>query len=235
VTKSNRPVATTSTSSAGGRGQNRTIWIVGAALVVAIASTKDNNAGKGGQAKGSAGTVVANGPNQYGTVEVTGSTLPEEPTSGADSALGLTAPSLSGANFAGDPVAITNDGKPKVVMFVAHWCPHCQAEVPRIQAWLDSNGVPADVALYSVPTATTSARTNYPPSDWLVKQNWTVPVLVDDKDGQASKAFGLTGFPYFVVVGADGKVVQRASGEITMASFEKLLEAARTGQPQTIS
>jgi hypothetical protein len=44
---------------------------------------------------------------------------------------------------------------------------------------------------------------------------------------------GVGGFPYFVVVGADGNVVMRASGEITMDQWQQILDAARTGQAPT--
>jgi thiol-disulfide isomerase/thioredoxin len=147
----------------------------------------------------------------------------------------MAAPTLKGEDFAGRAQSITNDGKPRVMMFVAHWCPHCRAEVPRIQSWLDTNGTPSDVELWTVPTSTSSTRPNYPPSDWLVGAKWTVPVLVDDQDFKAAQAYGLTSFPYFVAVGADGNVVQRASGEISMDGFAKLIDAARTGRAQPVS
>jgi len=221
-------------------GPNRTIWIVGAvvlvigiALVAAIVVSSSNKAGSGGTPAGSAGTVVANGSNETATVSITGTALPAFDGSVAvDPALGQAAPTLTGVNFAGQSVTIANDGKPKVIMFLAHWCPHCQAEVPRIQNWLDANGMPSGVDLCAVPTATTSARPNYPPSDWLVGKNWTVPVLVDSEQSEAANAYGLTSFPYFVAIDASGKVVARTSGELSMDAFAKLIDAARTGKTQ---
>jgi hypothetical protein len=38
-------------------------------------------------------------------------------------------------------------------------------------------------------------------------------VLADSADGTAAIAYGLGGFPTFVIVGADGKVKLRYSGE----------------------
>jgi cytochrome c biogenesis protein CcmG/thiol:disulfide interchange protein DsbE len=218
-------------------GSNRSMWIVGAvvlvvgiALVAAIAVSSSKKSSSGTQPTGSAGPVVADGSTETAPVTVTGSALPQrDPSATTDPAVGQVAPTLTGVDFAGHPITIANDGKPKVIMFLAHWCPHCQAEVPRIQTWLDQNGMPADVSLYSVPTSTTSSRPNYPPSDWLVGKNWTVPVLVDSDQTDAANAYGLTSFPYFVVVGADGKVVERTSGELTMPQFEALLASARSG------
>lgn len=220
-----------------GAGSNRTLWIAGAvvlvvgiALVVAIvvgggSSSKDDVVSASEQNKGAPGTVIASGEVELGTVTVTGDPIPQ----GDNSEVGQVAPDLAGEDFAGQPVSITNDGKPKVVMFVAHWCPHCQREVPNVQAWLDANGMPSEVSLYSVATATDATRDNYPPSKWLVGKNWTVPVLVDDAAGTAAQAWGLGGYPYFVAVAADGTVVQRASGELTQAQFYDLIDAARSG------
>jgi len=167
-------------------------------------------------------------------VTVSGAALPEFNLSASppDAAVGQTAPTLTGVNFAGEPITIGNDGKPKVIMFLAHWCPHCQAEVPRIQNWLDEHGLPSDVSLYAMPTSTNASRPNYPPSALLVGKNWTVPVLVDSEQSDAATAYGLTSFPYFVVIGADGKVVERTSGELSMTDFAKLIDSARTGHPQ---
>ena len=39
-------------------------------------------------------------------------------------------------DFEGDAVAITNDGRPKIILLFAHWCPHCQNEVPVVTEWL---------------------------------------------------------------------------------------------------
>ena len=206
------------------------VLVIGVALVIAIAVSSSNKPGGGGEAKGTAGTVVANGSTETAAVTVTGSALPAYDASiKPDPAVGQTAPTLTGVNFAGQPVTIGNDGKPKVIMFLAHWCPHCQAEVPRIQDWLNTNGFPADVELYAVATGTTSTRPNYPPSDWLVGKSWTVPVLVDSEQSDAAAAYGLTSYPYFVVVGADGKVVTRGSGELSMTDFAKLIDSARAG------
>jgi thiol-disulfide isomerase/thioredoxin len=214
---------------------NRMLWIIGGvvvlvglALVIAVAvsasSSSDEAVTASEQNQGPQGTVVADGDVELGTVAVTG-----QPLTSGSSATGQVAPDLAGQNLAGDAVSITNDGQPKLVMFLAHWCPHCQAEVPRVQSWLDANGMPSGVSLYSVATGTTPSRDNYPPSDWLVGKGWTVPVLVDDAESSAAQAWGLQSYPYFVAVGADGKVVAQATGELSQAQFYDLVDAARAG------
>ena len=51
----------------------------------------------------------------------------------------------------GCAVSIEADGRPKIVVFLAHWCPHCQAEVPRLVDWFGENGVPDDVDYANIP------------------------------------------------------------------------------------
>jgi cytochrome c biogenesis protein CcmG, thiol:disulfide interchange protein DsbE len=162
-------------------------------------------------------------------VDITGEALPPFTGSGADPAAGAIAPAVRGASFDGTPVAITNDGRAKVVMFVAHWCPHCRAEVPRITSWLEDRGQPDDVDLYAVATGTSADGPNYPPSKWLEAEGWPVVTMADDAASSAAAAFGLQSYPYFVVVGSDGRVVARASGELSETEFAALVQAAVSG------
>lgn len=130
-----------------------------------------------------------------------------------DGAVGLPAPAVSGFGFGGEPQEIMDDGTPKVIVFLAHWCPHCQREVPSVQAYLDANGLPAGVDLISVATAIDETRPNYPPDTWLEREGWKPRVIVDPDDAIAS-AYGLTAFPYYVFVREDGNVDFRISGEL---------------------
>jgi cytochrome c biogenesis protein CcmG, thiol:disulfide interchange protein DsbE len=103
-------------------------------------------------------------PAQTRTVKVTGSALPAYTASGADAAVGRKMPELSGQTFEGEALAIAPTGTPKVVMFLAHWCPHCQNEVRALTPYLEENGVPEGVELVSVSTSVDRAKGNYPPS-----------------------------------------------------------------------
>ncbi len=239
---SNRPKKTTLSSErvrqakAASAGNARMWWIIGAvvvvvalAAVVAIAVSGSGDAEGGGESA-SGGTVVPSGNQSNGPVEVSGTPLTPMPSSGADPAIGEPAPGLVGQSFDGSTVTISDDGSPKIVMFLAHWCPHCQAEVPRLVEWLEDNGLPSDVELYAVTTGTDSGKPNYPPGAWLRKEDWPIPTMLDDDEQTAAQAYGLASFPYFVVVGADGNVVQRVAGELTVDQWTGLLEAARTGQ-----
>jgi cytochrome c biogenesis protein CcmG, thiol:disulfide interchange protein DsbE len=163
-------------------------------------------------------------PAETGTVSVQGRALPDFPESGQDQAIGQTAPDLSGSSFDGTPVEITNDGTPKVIVFLAHWCPHCQAEVPRIVSMQERGALPADVRIYAVSTGVNPAYVNYPPSAWLARERWTNPVLRDNETGSAARAYGLTGYPMIVFVDARGAVVARVSGEQEDAAIIGLMQ-----------
>ena len=167
------------------------------------------------------------GLEQVGPVAVEGATLPQLPESGDDPAVGALAPTLEGRSFDGSAVTIGADGRPKLVVFLAHWCPHCQAEVPKLVDWFGANGVPADVDVYGVATSTDEARPNFPPSAWLEREGWDRPTLADSADGTAAQAFGLSAFPFFVGLDRDNQVVVRGSGELSDDQWESLLAAVR--------
>jgi thiol-disulfide isomerase/thioredoxin len=127
-------------------------------------------------------------------------------------------------------VTIAPDGKPKAVVFVAHWCPHCQAEVPRLVA-LAKQGVFDGLEVSAVATGTNSTYPNYPPSAWLKDKSWPFPVMADSKTGTAAQAFGLDAYPYFVLVNPDGTVAGRATGEVSDADVTANVKALVAGKP----
>lgn len=223
-------------SQSGGSG-NTVLWIALAVIVVvaglvAIAVTRGSGDSEGGGSSPSGGTVVPNGELHFGQVDVEGTPLPPATSGGPDAAVGMDVPTISGRQFDDSPITIDADG-PTIVLGLAHWCPHCRNEVPRLQDWLDDNGMPSDVELVAVATGTDEGQLNFPPGRWLRNEGWSVPTLVDDQEDRAGGALGISGFPAFIVVGPDGTVVQRASGELRVEQWEQLLEAARTGRPAT--
>jgi thiol-disulfide isomerase/thioredoxin len=156
-----------------------------------------------------------------GTVVTSGTALPSLDDPADDPAVGMTFPTLTGVDQEGDPLTIEPDGRPKMVLFLAHWCPHCQREVPVVQQWVDDGNLPEGVDLVSVSTAIDPSRPNYPPDAWLAREGWTAPVLVDS-DNSAAEAVGLSAYPFFVAVDSDGKVAQRASGELTTDQLDAI-------------
>ena len=179
-------------------------------VVVAVASnTKDET------------PVAVAGAGEVHAVTVTGTPLPSYDSKATpDPAVGTKPPELSGQTFDGSAVSIVPGGKAKLVVFIAHWCPHCQAEVPRLVQWMASGSKPASLDVVAVSTAVSEPRGNYPPSAWLSQANFTVPTLTDDAKQAAAEAWGLSGYPYLVLLKADGTVAARISGELEIADLD---------------
>jgi len=170
-------------------------------------------------------TMGGSSPLEVGAPTVSGESLPAFDTVQNDTALGLTIPEASGADFDGTPVAIPRDGRIKVLMFFAHWCGVCQQEVPLIAAWLSDPGttLPEGVDLISVSTGVNRNANNYPSSQWLAREGWTVPLILDSADNRVANAFGLSAYPYFVFVDAEGRVVLRITGALSVETIESVI------------
>ena len=206
-------------SGRSGRSRPTSTWLVGLGVVVAVAAALGLAlaiAGGDDDDGDSGGATEAAAP-----VTVEGQPLPPLPESGDDPAIGSSFPTLEGTDLDGEPMTIATNGRPTMILFLAHWCPHCQAEVPVVQDWVDGGGLPEGVDLVSVSTDVDDSRPNYPPADWLESEGWTAPVL-DDVDNAAAQAAGLTAYPFFVAVDGDGTVVARTSGELTPAQLDDL-------------
>jgi hypothetical protein len=170
------------------------------------------------------------GGGEFGEPDVAGAALPPFAGDSADdSAIGTTAPTVTGADFDGNPVSIEPNGKPQAILFASHWCGVCQEEIPEVRDWLNQGNLPDGVELRSVVTLTSSGRANYPPSAWLERENWTAPVLVDDSDSSVAAAFGITGVPAWVFTDGEGRVVLRSSGLTDLPVLTAFLNALAAG------
>jgi cytochrome c biogenesis protein CcmG/thiol:disulfide interchange protein DsbE len=201
------------------------VWLVAFVFAAAVAT---GVALIGSRSKTSG---VASRAGQVRPVTVIGRALPAfVPTAERDPATGRAAPTLEGADFQGRKIVIAPGRAPLALMFVAHWCPHCQREVPRLHAWLTAHALPGGLRLYIVPTGTSPDRSNYPPQAWLDASGLAgVPTLVDSANSDAANAYGLTVYPFIVLVGRDGKVAGRASGE--GLDFDGMFTALVAGRP----
>lgn len=196
-----------------------------AALLIAVLSGGDSNGDSSGSAANQGDASSSTGENQ--AVEVVGAVLEPLPESGADPVAGLEAPTINGSSFDGTPITVNpGDGQNYMLVFLAHWCPHCNREVPRLIEWQASGAIPADLQIIGISTAVASDRPNYPPSQWVVDKGWPWPVMADSKNMDAAEAYGVSGFPFFVFVGADGTVKIRKSGEIEIEQLNQLVAEA---------
>ena len=166
-------------------------------------------------------------------VKVKGTELPTSAAVGSasDPAIGQLAPTLVGKRFDGKRVAIGGPGGPRIIVFLSHSCPHCQAEVPVIVELADA-GVFDGVEVETVTTNTSERLPNYPPSKWLKREDWPFPtVLLDDAKLRAFFGSGGQAFPYFVMLDAAGVVAARAEGELSKASIKEAASKLAAGEP----
>lgn len=192
------------------------IVVVVAAAIIAVVAT-----GGGDDAAAPSASVV-----DYGTVSVKGDPLAqgEGPN---DPAIGTEVPTITGTDYAGNPVSIRpgQDG-PLMIVVMAHWCPHCNREIPLLVDWQKSGKVPEHLRVVGVSTAVASDRPNYPPAEWLEGLGWDWPVIADDQQQTAALALGTTGYPFLMFVDADGNLISRISGELPIEAVQQLADQA---------
>lgn len=148
-----------------------------------------------------------------------------------DPAIGATFPTISGTDFSGNDVTIADDGRPKAVYYLAHWCPHCQAELPKLVSMSEAGLIPDGVDLYAVSTDYRPDAGN-PAGRWFYNEGWTFPIVRDDAGSPAFAGSGGRGFPYAVYVDADNTIVARSSGETAEDAILGLWEQLAAGQPE---
>jgi thiol-disulfide isomerase/thioredoxin len=155
-------------------------------------------------------------------ITVSGTALPaaSDDPAAADPAVGATFPTLTGTTPDGTVITIPTQGRRTLVVVVAHWCPHCQREVPRLVEWANSGKVPADLDVVFLSTSVQKTAPNYPPSAWLTREKVSFPVMVDDAQGSGHQALGAMGFPNLHIVRSDGTVIARVSGELEIPALE---------------
>lgn len=214
-------------------GGSRTPLFVGlgvvAVVVVALVAALALRGGDDGGSVAAGGAVpTGEGTSPTQPVTVTGAALPPFEDASPDPAVGLVAPTLAGATFDGSAVTLTpGDGRPKLVVFLTHWCPHCQKEVPVLVDWMAEGRAPANLDVVAVSTASDPGRGNFPPQEWLAGEGWPQRVLADNATSEAATAYGLQSFPYLVVLDADGTVVARAAGEQGADQLDALVAPVR--------
>jgi cytochrome c biogenesis protein CcmG, thiol:disulfide interchange protein DsbE len=162
----------------------------------------------------------------YADVRVEGAQLQQWTGTGSDSAEGSTVPTIAGTDIEGRSLALMpGGGAARAYVVVAHWCPHCQEEVPRLVEWARDNELPMGVEVVAVSTSVDRGQPNFPPAAWLAREDWPWPVFVDDEVGSAGDALGVQGYPFMVFTDAEGTVVSRYSGEMPIDEWDAAIRS----------
>ena len=203
------------------QSSNKSVWLIGSiAAAIAIAAIV-------AVATQSSSDDVVTGVEEFNSVEVSGDPLPQYSDSTSDTAIGMTAPTLTGKGFTGNTI-VTSPGAPTLLVFLAHWCPHCQREVPLLVQWNRDGLVPSGLDVIAIATSSDPASPNFPPSEWLAREEFPPlwPVMTDSGEKTAANAMGVSGFPFFVLLDSNGKVALRISGEIEMQALTEQINKA---------
>jgi len=154
--------------------------------------------------------------NEIGPIEVEGSSLAPFDSSISDDMVGTSSPVITGQTFDGSAIQIgAPTDKPTFVVFLAHWCPHCNEEAPELVKLDDEGLIPDGVDVVGVSTAVDAEAPNFPPSKWIEGLDWPWPVMMDSGDLGAMAAVGGNSFPFAVVLDTDGTVLARRAGQAT--------------------
>ena len=111
-------------------------------------------------------------------------------------------------------------GKVSVVYFWATWCEPCQKEAPQLKAlfekYRDKNFNVVGIAMDNADKV----------KEFVAKHQLTFPVVYGGREAmQLSKDLGnsLGGIPFLVVIGKDGKIVERITGETKDGRVEGII------------
>ncbi len=202
-------------------GESRFVMLGGIALLVFAAVVIGVAIAGGGDGDG-----IEADPFEIGFAEAVGSPLP--PFDRTLTGVGSVAPDIRTHTTLSDEQVFFEmaDGTVRLVEFFVHSCPHCQREVTAQSEWLAANEVPDGVEILTISTGVNSGAPNYPPSVWFKREEWPLPVYVDSQFGAIATGYGMTSFPYYVLVDGDGIVVERSSGEMTAEEFSALIGRA---------
>ena len=140
--------------------------------------------------------------------------LEEVVPAGADALPPLTLPCLG----PGPEVALDRlTGRPTVVNLWATWCGPCREEMPLLQDAHARHGEQVRFLGVDVQDDTEAAR-------WFLDELGVDYPHAVDADGELLRQLGIRGLPVTLALDADGRVVERAVGQLTGEELQRLVD-----------
>ncbi len=194
-----------------------------ATTTAATTLPSDGTAGTSSTSSGETDAMDGAAP-AYGAVTVSGGPLPRLQQGVEDTAIGLAVPEIAGMDFAGNARAITANGKGKLIVALAHWCPYCNEELPVLRDWYDTADLPDDIEVLVLSVFADPSRAHFPPSTWLAEGSWNGPVIADDEAGSLADALGIASVPFNLLVTPEGTVAARVVGSLSADQLDSAVE-----------
>ncbi len=111
-------------------------------------------------------------------------------------------------------------GKPTLLVFFASWCPHCQAEAPRIKDIAAKN---PDVQVVFIGVGDRET----PDDIYAFQQKFALPFPTYQDGGKAAAAYGIASYPTLMAGDKGGVIRDVQTGEKSPAELDSLLTKAR--------
>jgi peroxiredoxin len=130
---------------------------------------------------------------------------------------GEAVPSFSAPDLEGGTISWSRfRGSPTVLAIWAAWCPHCQKELPILDAAVDQH---PGVRFATIVTSL-GANPGPSPQQYMADRGLSFPVAVDDARGTLARGLGIRGFPSVYFVDASGVVRRATEGEVDGAVLQ---------------
>lgn len=111
-------------------------------------------------------------------------------------------------------------GRPLVLNIWATWCPPCRRELPMLVRQARQRG---DVRIVLVDAGEAPARVGA----FLREQGLRPPLVLLDANGALQRHYAVAGYPTTLFIGADGTLRQLVAGELSAATLDDGIAAAR--------
>lgn len=131
--------------------------------------------------------------------------------------VGKAAPIFTLNSLEGKPVEVGHLKKAYVINFWATWCPPCRAELPELNRFAKKHET--QVGFYAVNIQEPQEKV----AGFLQQNGYNLPVLFD-VNGEVARTYRVTAIPTTLVMSAQGIIVFRKTGGVTLSELEETLK-----------